>query len=595
MKVLCQIEIEIWGGRRVEELEFTNLPIPRMLFPKFGGGEPRIWIARCVDYFTLYRVPEPAWVVSASLNMEGNAKRWFQIFKIQHGLGSWEEFCGAVIQKFGAQEYSQAMQSLLNLRQVGCVEEYQKSFDEARYTTLVHNHTLDETLYVSQFVKGLKPELQGPVQSHVPESVERAAFLAQVQQGILDKQRQRSLKTVNQGRLGGQPAKTDHKGTSVVPEMSKERLVKEFRRQNGLCYTCGEKFEPGHQTRCPKKVQMQLNALSKEDLEMTLIEEVLTHIEQEEKQEEETYLLSLNAISGTTNEECMGVRALLQNQIMLILVDSGSSSSFVSSRFVERVGLKVVPCVSARVRVANGNILRSNTMVKAMEWWANGHTYVSNMRVLELGAYDAILGYDWLKGHSPMHCDWEKKVISFVDRGVWVQLRGNVDQTEAVVEVSTAQVERWLKGNDIWAFALLEQVTEGDRQEISGDLQGLLEEFRDLFDTPTELPPSRPFDHHIPLVPGAIPVNSRPYRYSPHHKTEIEKQVIELLKAGLITPSVSPFASPVLLVQKKDGSWRFCVDYRKLNDMTIKNRFPMPVVEEILDELSGTHFSLVWI
>lgn len=144
-----------------------------------------------------------------------------------------------------------------------------------------------------------------------------------------------------------------------------------------------------------------------------------------------------------------------------------------------------------------------------------------------------------------------KKVISFVDRGVWVQLRGNVDQTEAVVEVSTAQVERWLKGNDIWAFALLEQVTEGDRQEISGDLQGLLEEFRDLFDTPIELPPSRPFDHHIPLVPGAIPVNSRPYRYSPHHKTEIEKQVIELLKAGLITPSVSPFASPVLLVQKR--------------------------------------------
>lgn len=180
MKVLCQIEIEIWGGRRVEELEFTNLPIPRMLFPKFGGGEPRIWIARCVDYFTLYRVPEPAWVVSASLNMEGNAKRWFQIFKIQHGLGSWEEFCGAVIQKFGAQEYSQAMQSLLNLRQVGSVEEYQKSFDDARYTTSVHNHTLDETLYVSQFVKGLKPELQGPVQSHVPESVERAAFLAQV-------------------------------------------------------------------------------------------------------------------------------------------------------------------------------------------------------------------------------------------------------------------------------------------------------------------------------------------------------------------------------------------------------------------------------
>ena len=92
----------------------------------------------------------------------------------------------------------------------------------------------------------------------------------------------------------------------------------------------------------------------------------------------------------------------------------------------------------------------------------------------------------------------------------------------------------------------------------------------------------------IPILPNAVPVNSKPYRYSPLHKDEIERQVKELLAAGLITPSTSPYASPVLLVQKKDGSWRFCVDYRRLNDITIKNRFPMPLVDEILDELAGT-------
>jgi len=89
-------------------------------------------------------------------------------------------------------------------------------------------------------------------------------------------------------------------------------------------------------------------------------------------------------------------------------------------------------------------------------------------------------------------------------------------------------------------------------------------------------------------MPNVVPINSRPYHYSPQHKTEIENQVKQLLDHGLITHSHSPFASLVLLVKKKDGSWRFCIDYRKLNSITIKNKFPMPIIEEILDELQGS-------
>jgi len=117
-----------------------------------------------------------------------------------------------------------------------------------------------------------------------------------------------------------------------------------------------------------------------------------------------------------------------------------------------------------------------------------------------------------------------------------------------------------------------------------------LDKYQEIFQDPKKLPLERAYDHTILLLPMAIPVNAWPYRYSPLHKDEIERQVREMLTAGLIIPSTSPFASPVLLVQKKDVSWRFCVDYRRLNDMTIKNRFPMPLIEEIIEELAGSSY-----
>lgn len=84
------------------------------------------------------------------------------------------------------------------------------------------------------------------------------------------------------------------------------------------------------------------------------------------------------------------------------------------------------------------------------------------------------------------------------------------------------------------------------------------------------------------------PVNKRPYRYPSVKKDVIESLVQQMLDQGIIQPSCSPFASPVVLVGKKDGSWRLCVDYRDLNKSTIKNKFPIPVVEDLLDELGGS-------
>lgn len=101
------------------------------------------------------------------------------------------------------------------------------------------------------------------------------------------------------------------------------------------------------------------------------------------------------------------------------------------------------------------------------------------------------------------------------------------------------------------------------------------------------LPPRRHINHTIPLISGAQPFRLRPYRYNPAQKDEIENQVQELLQNDLIRESTSPFASPVLLVKKKTGDWRLCIDYRRLNDLIVKNKFPLHVIDEILDELAG--------
>lgn len=139
--------------------------------------------------------------------------------------------------------------------------------------------------------------------------------------------------------------------------MTKERQLRDFRRLNGLCFGCGEKYEPGHQAKCPKRVGPQLHSLTVEDMGLLLSDEVLHNLDQEDQTLEESYKLSLNAISGTDQEGCMRVRALIKNQVMVILVDSGSSTTFVSQKMVNKLNLQTESCQAIRVKVANGEMM----------------------------------------------------------------------------------------------------------------------------------------------------------------------------------------------------------------------------------------------
>ncbi|MCO5567384.1 hypothetical protein L7F22_021074 [Adiantum nelumboides] len=129
------------------------------------------------------------------------------------------------------------------------------------------------------------------------------------------------------------------------------------------------------------------------------------------------------------------------------------------------------------------------------------------------------------------------------------------------------------------------------------DLSKFLNQFQGVFidDIPRELPPKRGDDGHaIELIPGSSPPNKPPYRVSQAQQEEIMRQVNELVEKGMVRPSSSPFCSPFLLVHKKDGTYRMCVDYRALNIITIKNMFPVPRIEGLFDKLQGsTYFSRI--
>jgi len=121
-------------------------------------------------------------------------------------------------------------------------------------------------------------------------------------------------------------------------------------------------------------------------------------------------------------------------------------------------------------------------------------------------------------------------------------------------------------------------------------LPELLQEFQSLFVEPHGMPPSREIEHKIRLKQGTEAVAVRPYRYAHLQKDELEKQCADRLKQGIIRPSSSAFSSPALLVCKPDNSWRLCIDYRALNACTVKDKFPIPVAEELFGELRGAKY-----
>lgn len=190
----------------------------------------------------------------------------------------------------------------------------------------------------------------------------------------------------------------------------------------------------------------------------------------------------------------------------------------------------------------------------------------ADLIMFDLGVYDVILGMDWLsKNRAIIECYTRVvKLRPFLERTITHQ------------------------GWDGAMEAHICQVTE--RGETESKLMNIpvIREFPDVFpeDLPG-LPPHRVVDFHIDLIPGATPISRAPYRMAPAEMVELKKQLDELLQKGYIRPSVSPWGVPVLFVKKKDGSMRLCIDYREINKITVRKRYPLPRIDDLFDQLRG--------
>ena len=165
--------------------------------------------------------------------------------------------------------------------------------------------------------------------------------------------------------------------------------------------------------------------------------------------------------------------------------------------------------------------------------------------------------------------------------------KGQTEGERRRISKETGPVKQDVPVEDV----IKKKVLEAD-SDVREDLEATLKEFKDVFPNklPYGPPPKRVVDHDIETTPGATPPHKSPYRLSVTELDELKRQVDNLLEQGWIRPSTSPYGAPVLFIPKKDGKWRLCIDYRALNKITTKNRYPLPKVDELMDRLHGAKY-----
>ncbi|GJZ12155.1 putative reverse transcriptase domain-containing protein [Tanacetum coccineum] len=284
---------------------------------------------------------------------------------------------------------------------------------------------------------------------------------------------------------------------------------------------------------------------------------------------------------------------LLNNRYASILFDTGADRSFVSTAFSSRI--VITPTAldhDYNVELADGRIVGLNTIIRGCTLNLLNHPFNIDLMPVELGSFDVIIGMDWLaKYHAVIVCAEKIVRIPFGDEILIVRGDGSSNKhgTRLNIISCTKAQEYLTKGCHVFLANITATKDEDKSKEKRLEDVPVVQEFPEVFpeDLPG-IPPTRQVEFRIDLVPGATPVARAPYRLAPSEMKELAEQLQELTDKGFIRPSSSPWGAPVLFVKKKDGSFRMCIDYRELNKLTVKNRYPLPRIDDLFDQLQGS-------
>ncbi|PNY13662.1 retrotransposon-related protein [Trifolium pratense] len=623
----------------------SRLAGKKVKLPLFDGEDPVAWITRAEIYFDVQNTVDEMRVKLARLSMEGSTIHWFNLLMETEDDLSWEKLKRALIARYGGRRLENPFEELSTLKQRGTVEEFVESFE------LLSSQVgrLPEEQYLGYFMSGLKPQIRRRVRTLNPRNRMEMMRIAKDVEGELkddddddaerrldkknhfermglrdwagsvrNKNGSQSKDTMRLSNAGGSYPNSKMGSTASNASSSMSSTARnsegkqrsgasdrwkgvrsyqnsevEERRSKGLCFKCGGKWHPTMH-KCPERSLRVLilgeGETMNEEGEIVNMEDV----EAESDEDEEVECKLMGVLGSMGESHTMKVEGRIQNVDLLVLIDSGASHNFISPKVTTALGLAITPTPARNIKLGDGHKVSTKGICEGVMMKMGESEVVVDAYVLELGGMDMVLGVSWLSTLGKVVMDWKAMTMQFTSNDKEVQLQGLCNKMIKQSYLNSYLEDTYRREvlNSWWSQVnAMETTTEAN---VHQSFNCILDQFAEVFSDHIQLPPIRSQVHHINLQPGHGAINVRPYRYPHHQKEEIEKQVAELLAAGVIRPSMSSFSSPVILVKKKDKSWRMCVDYRALNKATIPDKYPIPIVDELLDELYGaTIFSKI--